>query len=76
MDALLISRREAAIALGVCLRTLDYLIARGELPARRLGRRILIPRSALEQFVRRDHASPAPAGSNSKPSHTINRAGR
>jgi len=71
MEALLISRREAAIALGVCLRTLDYLIARGELAARRVGRRVLIPRTALEQFSRRDHGSPA----GSKHTSTARKAG-
>lgn len=53
MDALLVARREAAVVLGVCLRTVDYLIARGELPVRRVGRRVLVPRSELEKFVRR-----------------------
>lgn len=52
MEALLIGRHEAAAALGVSLRTLDYLIGRGELPARRVGRRVLIPRSELEKFAR------------------------
>ena len=54
MEQLLIGRREAAEALGICLRQLDYMIERGELPVRRIGRRVLIPRAALEQFVRRD----------------------
>jgi excisionase family DNA binding protein len=54
---LLISRPEAARALGISLRMLDYLITRREIPARKVGRRTLIPRLALEQFARRDHAS-------------------
>ena len=65
MDALLIARREAARLLGLSLRCIDYLIQRGELPARRVGRRVLIPRGALEQFARRDHTSPAGAKSSS-----------
>lgn len=64
MEPLLLARREAAKALGICLRMLDYLIERGELPARRVGRRVLIPRAALEKFARRDHGSPAAGGSN------------
>ena len=52
MEALLIGRHEAATVLGVSLRTLDYLIERGELPARRVGRRVLISRSELEKFAR------------------------
>ena len=48
---LLVPRQDAACILSISLRTLDYLIARGELPARRLGRRVLIPRRALEEFA-------------------------
>lgn len=55
---LLVDRRASAQALGISLRTLDYMIERGELPARRVGRRVLIPRAALELFARHDHGSP------------------
>ncbi len=50
---LLVPRQDAASILSISIRTLDYLIARNELPARRLGRRVLIPRQALEEFARR-----------------------
>ena len=52
---LALSRKDAAIALGVSLRTLDYLLASGELRGRRIGRRIVIPKVTLEAFLRRDH---------------------
>lgn len=52
MEPLLLGRREAAEALGISLRLLDYLVSRGELPARRIGRRVCIPRSELEKFAR------------------------
>jgi excisionase family DNA binding protein len=54
-DQILLNRKEAARLLSVSLRSLDYLIQRRELPARRVGRRVLIPRRALEQFAQRDH---------------------
>jgi len=54
-DQMLLSKREAARMLSVSLRTVDNLIACRELPARRVGRRVLIPRRALEEFARRDH---------------------
>lgn len=53
MEQLLVGRREAAEALGICLRTLDYMIARGQLAARKIGRRVLIPPSELEKFAKR-----------------------
>lgn len=53
--SLLLSKRDAAQALGVSLRTVDNLLTARELPARRIGRRVLIPRSALEKFARGDH---------------------
>jgi hypothetical protein len=55
MDTLLVSRKDAAAALGICLRTLDYLILSKELIPRRIGRRVMFERSALERFARRDH---------------------
>jgi excisionase family DNA binding protein len=50
-----LSKQEAARTLGVSLRTIDRLIALKELPVRRLGRRVLIPRASLEGFLRHDH---------------------
>ena len=54
-DKILVNRKEACRLLSLSLRSLDYLIMRRELPARRVGRRVLIPRHALELFARRDH---------------------
>jgi len=52
---LLVSKRDAAALLSVCLRTIDNYIATKELPCRRLGKRVLIPYTALVAFARRDH---------------------
>lgn len=54
-EKLLLTRKESALALSVSLRTIDTLLACGELTARRIGRRRLIPRTELERFARRDH---------------------
>ena len=51
VTAILLSRDDAAIALGLGRRTLDYLIARGELRVRRIGKRVLISRVELERFA-------------------------
>jgi hypothetical protein len=52
---LLVSKRDAAALLGICLRSVDNYIAAKELPCRRLGKRVLIPYTALVAFSRRDH---------------------
>ncbi len=57
---LLVSKREAATALGVCVRTIDNLIACQELRTRRIGRRTLIPVAELERFTKRDHRTTPP----------------
>jgi excisionase family DNA binding protein len=44
--------------LGVSVRAVDYLIARGELRTRRLGGRVLVPHADLVKFASRDHSSP------------------
>ena len=56
---LLMSKRESAAMLGLSVRTLENLIRQKELPARRIGRRCLIERQALERFARRDHQTQA-----------------
>jgi len=53
MDTLLLSKYESAQMLGVSLRTLEYLIARGEITTRRIGKRVLISRTVLEAFASR-----------------------
>ena len=57
----LISKREAALALSLSVRTIENLIARKELTVRRVGRRTLVLASSLAAFARRDHASPSPS---------------
>jgi excisionase family DNA binding protein len=42
---------EAAAALGVTYRTVHRLVRSGRLRAVRVGRRIVIPRSALEELL-------------------------
>jgi excisionase family DNA binding protein len=64
LEPLLVSKRDAAALLGVCLRSIDNYIATKELPCRRLGKRVLIPYTALVTFARRDHLS---AGAEAAP---------
>ncbi len=54
---LLVGRRQAAQALGISVRTLDSLVSRNELRARRVQRRVLFEPRELERFARRDHLS-------------------
>ena len=49
---LLHSKIEAAAMLSVSARTIDNLIAMKELPVRRIGRRVLIPRAVLINYAK------------------------
>jgi hypothetical protein len=55
VEKLLYSRRDTAEALSLSIRSIDYLITTGRLPARRVGGKILIPVSAVRRFAREDH---------------------
>jgi excisionase family DNA binding protein len=55
---ILYSRKEAAFALGVSVRSLDYLIATRELPTRRIGSKVLIPAGELRRYANADHFGP------------------
>jgi excisionase family DNA binding protein len=55
IETLLVSRRSAARALGISVRSLDYLVQAGRLRTRKIGRRVLIPLRVLEEFARHDH---------------------
>lgn len=50
-DLLVLSVDEAATILGLSRAFTYQLAAQGTLPSLRLGRRVLIPRRALEEFV-------------------------
>ena len=54
---LLYSRKEAAYALGISIRSIDYIIGSKRLPHRRLGKKVLVPHAALVAFSRADHPS-------------------
>jgi len=58
-EVLSVGKAEAARLLGVSLRTVDRLIALKHLPVRRLGRRVLIARSSLQNLIRADHPTQA-----------------
>ena len=59
-EKVLYTKREAAQMLSISVRSLDYLIVSRQLAARRIGRRVLIHRDAIEQFARLDHSSIRP----------------
>jgi excisionase family DNA binding protein len=58
-EVLALSKVDAARVLGVSVRTVDRLIALKQLPVRRLGRRVLIPRNSLQGLLRADHPTKA-----------------
>jgi hypothetical protein len=59
LHKILVSKREAALALGVSVRTIENYVNTKELVARKAGRRTLVTVASLEAFARRDHASPS-----------------
>jgi len=61
-DQLLYNRRDAAAALGISTRAVDYFIQQGKLRVRRFGKRVLIPRGELERLAAKDQPSILPAG--------------
>jgi excisionase family DNA binding protein len=54
MEPILLSREEAARALCLSVSTLDMMINRGLLKARRQGRRVLVPRAEVERVSKQD----------------------
>ena len=55
---LVLSVTEAAGLLGISRGLAYELVARGELPSLRLGRRIVVPRGALEALLEAEVADP------------------
>lgn len=61
-EKLAVNRFEASRLLSISLRTLDALLARGELRGRRVGRRVLFTIEELQRFLKRDHPMPGRDG--------------
>jgi excisionase family DNA binding protein len=57
-ERLLYDRKSAALQLSISVRSLDYLIAGKRIGTRRIGKKVLIPRSELTRFARSDHPEP------------------
>lgn len=55
MERLAVNRVEAADMLGISVRTLDTMLARKEIRARRIGRRVVFPLAELRRFLGKDH---------------------
>ena len=58
IERLAVDVRTAAAMLSVSPRTIQNYIRSKMLPARKLGRRTVIPIRALENFLRTDHPTP------------------
>jgi len=52
LQPLLYTKRDVAALLSLSLRTIDNLITRKELPAIRVGGRVLIKATDVQQFIR------------------------
>jgi len=58
MEPILVSKKDAAAALAVSIRTIDNLIYAKKLIVRRFGGRTLVVRSSLERLARGDVPNP------------------
>jgi excisionase family DNA binding protein len=50
-----LTRHDAAFALSLSVRSIDYLIANKKLTFRRIGKKVLIPADEVRRFARGDH---------------------
>jgi len=50
-EQILLSKRQAAQVISISVRTLDKLIQSKKLSTHKIGRRVLISRSAIERFA-------------------------
>jgi excisionase family DNA binding protein len=53
----LYSKEQAAVFLGVGVRTIEALLANKQLVKRKIGARTLIPVTSLRAFLTKDHAT-------------------
>jgi excisionase family DNA binding protein len=55
VEKLLYSKQDAAEALSLSVRSIDYLISTQRLPMHRVGGKVMIPANAVRRFARGDH---------------------
>jgi hypothetical protein len=55
VERLLYGRKDAALALSVSIRRIDYGLAYGEFETRRVGKRVLITASSLKRWANTNH---------------------
>ena len=72
-EKLAVSVREAAMLLSVSARTIQNYISEKIIPARKIGRRTVVPMRALENFLRADRPSPAVKSHHEAPSDVAGR---
>ncbi len=58
VERLLYGRKEAATALSISVRRVDYGIAAGEFETRKVGHRVLITARSLKQWANTNHYEP------------------
>jgi hypothetical protein len=52
IEKVLYSRKDAAFALSISIRSLDTLLASKKLATRRLGRKVMIPATEIQRIAR------------------------
>jgi hypothetical protein len=71
VEKFLYNRREAALSLGVSIRSVDYIISRRDLETRRIGKKVLVTRESLRRFAGANHPKPIrPADETPEPADT------
>jgi len=63
-EPILVSKRAAATALGISVRTLENLMTMKEIIPRRIGKRVLFDVREIQRFARRDHRTKPPRNGN------------
>jgi excisionase family DNA binding protein len=66
LEPLAVTPKEAAELLGVSRAKVNELVAAGEMPAMRVGRRQRIPIEALREWVRQRTGTPRPSSAVSR----------
>ena len=71
VEKFLYNRKEAALSLGVSIRSVEYIISRRDLETRRVGKKVLVTRESRGRFASANHPKPIrPADETAEPANT------